>query len=470
MPSELYRARRGEQPLSKLTQPGYGSPGNQHQYYVDGSPVMGDICTGSCTAKTDWKTILVGGLNAGGQGVYALDITDPGAFGESKPGTVKWEFLDDDFSGNTSSPSGDADLGYTFGRPAIVRLCTAARASVSVPCTQSKWYVVFGNGYDSTEADGHGGTGHAALFVLDADTGRRVSKITLPDSAGVGDPNGLSEVTPRDIDGDGVVDYVYAGDVKGNVWRIDFASKDGQLVLNGGTGLLYTAKNVAGNVQPITTAPEVVAHPHGGMLVIFGTGRYIYDGDQSLTQTQTLYGIWDKQDGSTSAATGGRDKLLAQTVGNAVSEAGQKYFESSSKTVDWSTQIGWYIDLAQSERIIYNPRAIRRRLLQVVGTSPSSSSDPCELSSGTTRFFYLNPVTGARPEWNIFDGMSKENTYVNILELAGIVSPGAIISIGNGKAFSISGAPLGSTSGSHPPFNLNTTKTRRISWKQLLDD
>ena len=46
--------------------------GDNHQYYVDGSPVVADIYTGGA-----WKTILVGGLNAGGKGYYALDITDP---------------------------------------------------------------------------------------------------------------------------------------------------------------------------------------------------------------------------------------------------------------------------------------------------------------------------------------------------------------------------------------------------------
>ncbi|WP_415169454.1 hypothetical protein [Propionivibrio sp.] len=159
-------------------------------------------------------------------------------------------------------------------------------------------------------------------------------------------------------------------------------------------------------------------------------------------------------------------------MGNAVTEAGQTYFESSSKTVDWSTQIGWYIDLAQSERIIYNPRAVRRRLLQVVGTSPSSSSDPCELSGGTTRFFYLNPVTGARPEWNVFDAMSESSDkFVNILQVAGIAAPGTLITIRPGKAISISGAPINNSTGPVLPLtNTGSSKGRRISWKQLLDD
>ena len=43
-----------------------------HQFYVDGTPVAGEIYDGSA-----WKTIVVGGLNNGGRGYYALDVTNP---------------------------------------------------------------------------------------------------------------------------------------------------------------------------------------------------------------------------------------------------------------------------------------------------------------------------------------------------------------------------------------------------------
>ena len=53
---------------------------------------------------SDWKTVLVGGTGGGGQGVYALDVSDPTAFGADK---VMWEFTDKD----------DASLGNVIGRP-----------------------------------------------------------------------------------------------------------------------------------------------------------------------------------------------------------------------------------------------------------------------------------------------------------------------------------------------------------------
>ncbi len=77
-----------------------------HQYYVDGPPTMGDAFFGGT-----WHTMLVGGLNKGGKSIYALDITTPGSFSEANATSIfKWEFTD------------AADLGFTYSRPAIVRL------------------------------------------------------------------------------------------------------------------------------------------------------------------------------------------------------------------------------------------------------------------------------------------------------------------------------------------------------------
>lgn len=57
--------------LKNLTDKDY-----QHRYYVDGSPMTGDIKDGST-----WKTLLVGTLGAGGKGYFVLNVTDPAGFG-----------------------------------------------------------------------------------------------------------------------------------------------------------------------------------------------------------------------------------------------------------------------------------------------------------------------------------------------------------------------------------------------------
>jgi len=121
--------------LARLTSPSY-----VHRYYVDGPVVAGDAY-----ANSKWRTVLLGALNGGGQGIFALDVSDPGTFNESAADeTVLWEFTDAD----------DADLGYTYGRPAVV------------PMANGKFAAVFGNGYNNTQSDGKASTtGHGALFI-----------------------------------------------------------------------------------------------------------------------------------------------------------------------------------------------------------------------------------------------------------------------------------------------------------------
>ena len=130
------------------------SPAYTHRYYVDGAPNMGDVFY-----NNNWHTVLVGGLNKGGQGIYALDITNPDTFSASK---VLWEFSDVPPAAAGDPIKGDPDLGYTYSRPAIVRL------------NNSKWAAIFGNGYNNTEDDGattKSTTGYAALFIVDIETG-----------------------------------------------------------------------------------------------------------------------------------------------------------------------------------------------------------------------------------------------------------------------------------------------------------
>jgi type IV pilus assembly protein PilY1 len=90
--------------LNKLTSRTY-----THQYYVDGSPQVGDAFIG-----TQWRTVLVGGLGAGGQGLYALDITDPAQFqrGERREhGNVEFSDGDDPDFGYVIGPAGDPQDG-----------------------------------------------------------------------------------------------------------------------------------------------------------------------------------------------------------------------------------------------------------------------------------------------------------------------------------------------------------------------
>jgi len=98
------------------------------------------------------------------------------------------------------------------------------------------------------------------------------------------------------------VDYVYAGDLEGNLWKFDLTSSDytkwGVAYKDGITPQpLFQAKGPAGSTQPITTKPDVMFHcEEDGHMIIFATGKYLGDSDSLDITTQTIYGIWDYGD------------------------------------------------------------------------------------------------------------------------------------------------------------------------------
>ena len=217
------------------------SPAYRHRYYVNGSPTAGDVFLNS---KGDWRTVAVGGLGAGGQGYFALDITSPTTFGEDQASNiVLWEFTDAD----------DPDLGLTFSQPSLVRM------------QNGKWAAVVGNGYNNTDpnagTDTHVSTnGRAMFFVLFLDGpgpgGVWVEGVNyIKIDTGVGDtttPNGLATPAAVDINADFTVDYLVAGDLRGNLWRINVTSptpSDWKLEAN--RKLLFTATDSNGTPRSL---------------------------------------------------------------------------------------------------------------------------------------------------------------------------------------------------------------------------
>lgn len=346
-----------------------------HSYYVDGTPTITDA-----VVNNTWKTVLVGGLGGGGKGIYALDVTDPAAINEATAAsTVLWEFTSND----------DADLGYTYGRPKIVRL------------GNGKWAAVFGNGLNSTAA-------RDAIFVvfLDRAPGNKswklgvdYLKLTIDDATdALTRSNGITQVYVTDTDGDYVADALYAGDLLGNVWKFDVSGKTPSSY-QGTRQLLFTATDAAGNAQPITTSFGGIRNRAGGYVMMFGTGRYVDVGDPANMSTQAVYGIWDKNSSAQPKIT--RSQLVQQSITlEAQYKGGDWYRVLSKNTVNYANgnTMGWYLNLVspgmdpQGERVVYDPQISGTRLLF---STLIPSTDMCE-NGGSGWQMLIDGMTGGQ--------------------------------------------------------------------------
>jgi type IV pilus assembly protein PilY1 len=356
--------------LPQLTYPNYA-----HKYYVDGTPFVGDAYidnpwNGSTGAA--WRTVLVASTGAGSRSIYALDITDPDNFDASD---VMWEFT-------------DPDLGYVLGTPITARM------------PDGTWVVIFGNGYESAN-DG------AFLFIVNLQTGVLIKKIDTEVGSSVL-PNGLGTPALK-ADEERTIEFAYAGDLQGNLWKFDLSgninSWDSEFSSGGDPRPLFTARNAAGQVQPITATPNFAKHPAGGYMVHVGTGKFFEDTDKIVgasPQIQSHYAIYD--DG-TYITTTNRSELVEQSfTEEVIHSSGTKVRLSSLRPLsdfDWTGDPktrGWYIDMTLPVSGPQGERIVEKALLRhgrVIINSLTPVTDPCGYG-GTSALTELDALTGNR--------------------------------------------------------------------------
>ncbi len=443
--------------LNRLPDPTY-----THSFYVDGTPAISDVFYNG-----SWHTVLVGGLRAGGQAIYALDITDPSSFSESNAASlVLWEFSDNP----TADPlKGDLDLGYTFSQPVIAKMNY-----------NGKWAAIFGNGYNNSDADGNASTtGLGALFVVDIETGKTIRKITVP-AGTVATPNGLATPKVIDTNNDQMADIAYAGDLQGNMWKFDLSSPTpGSWTVQ----KLFAATDPGNVAQPITSKPEVTRHPNGksGYMVYFGTGKYLESGltDIANTQTQTFYGIWDSQGAFANPVL--KASLQTQTLTTVVSTAGAVTGRkvSNNPITAWGTgggqNMGWKIDftLSPGERVYNDPQYISDGRILVVSNIPDSN--PCNFG-GVSWFYQFNILNGGSPSFVVWD--VNHDGDVNVGDnssggvIAGVSQPDmaakpTVLDTGHGRVVVTPGTSTTTAPGTGATNTDKDTDVGIQSWRQV---
>ena len=235
-----------------------------HEYFVNLTPGVFDIYVGGA-----WKTVLVGGEERGGSGLFAIDVTIP----DPNYVSVMWD---------VNLPA----LNGSWNTPTLVR-----------DRTLNKQVICVGTGYA-------GGSAQANLLAIDPANGSVLKTLALgsPTSA-----NKTTRATTIDTDFDGFDDVLYLGDLTGRVWRVN-------LNVNPWTvSLLFNAG------KPIQAAPVVTMDTQGRPMVFFGTGRFLDDSDPGNTETQRFFGIIDDGSGATVSISNLVDQtssINAATTGN----------------------------------------------------------------------------------------------------------------------------------------------------------
>ncbi|SNC76530.1 type IV pilus assembly protein PilY1 [Marinobacter sp. es.048] len=391
------------------------------EYGMDGTVVSwvhDDNSDGAIKASDSDFAYIYSGMRRGGRSYYGLDATD-----RSSP-SLLWQI--------TGGISGDdfEELGQTWSKP--------AKTKISINKTVYD-VLVFGGGYDPDQddvtvrtADDQG----RALYIVDAETG---DLLWWAGPTGSSADMVLSEMqysipaSPKviDVNGDGLVDQVYVGDMGGQIFRFDVnnSSKLSDLVTGGRIADL--AGSTAESNRRFYHSPDIFGVKIGGARYLglsIGSGFQAHPLDTTIDDRIYMLKIKAVSSAPIDPDDATESRVLYKTItesdlydatenliqqGNATERA-----EASQNLADAN---GWFIKLNNNagEKVLSESVTVNNEVY-ITTYEPKASSDPCLPPTGTSRLYHISALDG-RAVRNYYtldgkgdDALTRPDRYVEL--------------------------------------------------------
>lgn len=417
--------------VSQQYMPKYAKAGNVDHLINDGILSVKTFKIKKASSETVSRTIAIGTLGAVHPGVYAIELT----------GTPKmlWE-LSEVYSkteGSDERVRNVANLGAIKSKINMVKFNDDKNNYI---------LAVFGNGYNSAD-------GVAGIIAVNALTGKvytdvegdsrfkggvlvngfgwsnpdctrdQFAYVDYKDAGGNCYKNGMNEVLLRDRNSDGVLDYIYATDLYGNVYRVKSeGSGHGKQVKKWTLAHIHTTVSPLPSpsepqhvkIQPITTAPALGTDANGKPMVFVGTGKYLGASDLKTGDIQSVWALSDKSftSESSSDTTAILEGCRSDPTNDHMycyrnsSKLKKRYLKPSSSgnglredyggEYDVDNYDGWVLDFDTvgtsgiSERVKNNMMVLERHLLVITATPSGSDCD----GGGTGNWYDLDITSG----------------------------------------------------------------------------
>jgi type IV pilus assembly protein PilY1 len=297
--------------------------------------------------------------------------------------------------------------------------------------------------------------GVGRVYMLNAHTGALITSLST--NAGTAtDPSGLNKLNGWVDSGvDNTTKRFYAGDMLGNLWRFDFDDR----VSPAGAEVIKLAQfqHSSASPQPITTKPQLTEVTASGgtkmPVIVVGTGRYLGTSDVNDTTVQSIYAIKDPLTDTGWGDVRTRSDLVSQTVTvSGTSGTG------TSTAMDWSTKIGWKMDLPQSKERVVTDFVVSFNILSLASAIPGTNE--CSPSGGSSWIYEISVGTGTAANG------STVSSYLGAFLVVGL-SP--IMTADGTLRIIIVGSDASVTTRTPPASSPASSTIRRSSWRELIN-
>ncbi|MBL4826881.1 MAG: hypothetical protein JKY66_04075 [Spongiibacteraceae bacterium] len=333
---------------------------------------------GSIVSTDNDHVYIYQSMRRGGTSTYALNVTD-----RNSP-VLMWQI---DGTNYLTSPTGDfRDLAQTWSVPQHGKI----RWSCSGGSCNDREVLFFGGGYDTIHDTATGTTSDnkgSALFVVDAGTGE------LLWSAGNGAHHDLNlsqmdksipaNVTIADIDSDGYIDLLFAVDIEGGLWRMDFSDETSNAANFARGGLIAQLGGSSGSeFRRFYNAPDVAYFTKRGytpfLTISITSGWRSHPRD--LTINDKLFVVFDKN-----ALSPPENFEYRYVSGTSVITASN--LPASGGNYGWSKAFTDSGEKGLSRTITFDDKIIFTTYIPNISSS-------CVGTTGGGRYYLLNALTG----------------------------------------------------------------------------
>jgi type IV pilus assembly protein PilY1 len=413
----------------------------------------GKVLDGS-TIQANNQVLLFVGMRRGGRNYYALDVTN-----RSSP-KIQWVI-------KGGSTTGFTGLGQTWSQP--------VKAQINVDGTKTD-VLIFGGGYDQAEDQDNAATRHLdgmgnAIFIVNAHDGsliwsggpNAVDSTTAFSAMRYGIP---STVSGADIDGDGLMDFFFVGDMGGQLWRFDIKNGNAaSSLVTGGVIADIAADNSTKDTRRFYHPPALFLGKNGStpyLGVAIGSGWRAHPLDDQVDDRFYMIRQADIFSAPTSYTTLHESDLYDATA-NTIGEGTAAQVVSARAAL--ANAGGWYIKLPnQGEKVLSAP-LIASGNVYFNTYEPNASAvaaASCQPTVGTNRSYIMSVFDAtATVELNGAEGLTAGDRSQEVLN-PGIISEQPVINR-LGETGDIERIRCEGTACNQLPDDL-TKKVHRVYW------